>query len=33
MKKLIRKILREEIEKSDKHYRRLDIISDHVQLP
>jgi hypothetical protein len=33
MKKLIRKILREEIEKSDRHYRRLDIISDHVQLP
>ena len=33
MKRLIRKILREEIEKSDRHYRRLDIISDHVQLP
>ena len=33
MKKLIRKILREEINKSDKHYRRLDIISDHVDLP
>jgi YD repeat-containing protein len=33
MKRLIRKILREEINKSDKHYRRLDIISDHVHLP
>tara|TARA_R110002020_G_scaffold204382_1_gene408446 strand:+ start:128 stop:544 length:417 start_codon:yes stop_codon:yes gene_type:complete len=33
MKKLIRKILREEIEKSDRHYRRLDIISDYVELP
>ena len=33
MKKLIRKILREEIDKSDRHYRRLDIISEHVQLP
>ena len=33
MKKLIKKILREEIEKSDRHYRRLDIISDYVQLP
>tara|TARA_R110000803_G_scaffold17862_1_gene48001 strand:- start:195 stop:842 length:648 start_codon:yes stop_codon:yes gene_type:complete len=33
MKRLIRKILREEIEKSDKHYRMLDKISDHVQLP
>ena len=33
MKKLIRKILREEIDKSDKYYRRLDIISEHVQLP
>jgi hypothetical protein len=33
MKKLIKRILREEIEKSDRHYRRLDIISDHVQLP
>jgi len=31
MKKLIRKILREH--KSDKHYRILDKISDHVQLP
>jgi len=33
MKKLIKKILREEIEKSDRHYRILDKISDHVQLP
>jgi len=33
MKRLIRKILREEIEKSDKHYRMLDKISDHVDLP
>jgi hypothetical protein len=33
MKRLIRKILREEIDKSDKHYRILDKISDHVQLP
>ena len=33
MKRLIKKILREEIDKSDKHYRMLDIISDHVQLP
>jgi hypothetical protein len=33
MKRLIRKILREEIDKSDKHYRILDIISDHVHLP
>ena len=33
MKKLIKRILREEIDKSDRHYRRLDIISDHVQLP
>jgi hypothetical protein len=33
MKKLIRKILREEIDKSDRHYRILDIISDHVQIP
>tara|TARA_R110000803_G_scaffold619_3_gene2119 strand:+ start:4051 stop:4515 length:465 start_codon:yes stop_codon:yes gene_type:complete len=33
MKKLIRKILREEIEKSDKHYRILDKISDHVEIP
>ena len=31
MKKLIRKILREH--KSDKHYKMLDKISDHVQLP
>ena len=33
MKRLIRKILREEIDKSDKHYSILDKISDHVQLP
>jgi hypothetical protein len=33
MKRLIRKILREEIEKTDRHYRILDIVSDHVQLP
>ena len=33
MKRLIRKILREEIEKSDRHYRMLDKISDYVQLP
>jgi hypothetical protein len=33
MKKLIKRILREEIEKSDKHYRILDKISDHVHLP
>jgi YD repeat-containing protein len=33
MKRLIRKILREEIEKSDRHYRILDKISDHVHLP
>ena len=33
MKRLIKKILREEIDKSDKHYRMLDIISDHVELP
>ena len=33
MKRLIRKILREEINKSDNHYRRLDIISEHVQIP
>ena len=33
MKKLIKKILREEINKSDRHYRILYIISDHVQLP
>jgi hypothetical protein len=33
MKRLIRKILREEIDKSDKHYRMLDKISDHVHLP
>jgi YD repeat-containing protein len=28
-----KRILREQLEKSDRHYRRLDIISDHVQLP
>jgi hypothetical protein len=33
MKKLIRKILREEIEKSDRHYRTLDTISKYVELP
>ena len=33
MKKLIRKILREEIEKSDRHYKILDKISEYVQLP
>jgi len=33
MKKLIRKILREEIDKSDRHYKMLDKISNHVQLP
>tara|TARA_R110000803_G_scaffold3218_2_gene10963 strand:- start:145 stop:639 length:495 start_codon:yes stop_codon:yes gene_type:complete len=33
MKKLIKRILREEIDKSDKHYRILDKISDYVQLP
>ena len=33
MKRLIKKILREEIEKSDKHYRILDKISDYVELP
>ena len=33
MKRLIKRILREEIDKSDKHYRILDKISDHVQLP
>ena len=33
MKRLIRKILREEINKSDRHYRILDKISDHVHLP
>jgi hypothetical protein len=33
MKKLIKRILREEIEKSDRHYKMLDIISEHVQLP
>ena len=33
MKRLIRKILREEINKSDRHYRMLDKISEHVHLP
>ena len=33
MKRLIKRILREEIEKSDKHYRILDKISEYVQLP
>ena len=33
MKKIIRKILREEIDKSDRHYKILDKISEHVQLP
>ncbi len=33
MKKLIRKILREEIDKSDRHYHILDKISDHVEIP
>ena len=33
MKKLIKKILREEIEKSDKHYRILDKISNYVETP
>ena len=33
MKKLIKRILREEINKSDKHYRRLDIISNYVVIP
>ena len=33
MKRLIKRILREEIEKSDRHYKILDKISDHVQLP
>tara|TARA_R110002020_G_scaffold195169_3_gene396163 strand:+ start:201 stop:560 length:360 start_codon:yes stop_codon:yes gene_type:complete len=33
MKKLIKRILREEIDKSDRHYRILDKITDHVQLP
>tara|TARA_R110000803_G_scaffold17862_2_gene48004 strand:- start:2 stop:424 length:423 start_codon:yes stop_codon:yes gene_type:complete len=33
MKRLIKRILREEIDKSDKHYRMLDKISDYVQLP
>jgi hypothetical protein len=33
MKRLIKKILREEIDKSDRHYRRLDIISNYVEIP
>jgi len=33
MKRLIRKILREEINKSDRHYKILDKISDHVEIP
>jgi hypothetical protein len=33
MKKLIKKILREEINKSDRHYRTLDTISKYVELP
>jgi len=33
MKKLIKRILREQLEKSDRHYRILDKISNHVQLP
>ena len=33
MKKLIKRILREEIEKSDKHYRILDKISNYVEIP
>jgi YD repeat-containing protein len=33
MKKLIKRILREEINKSDRHYRMLDKISEYVQLP
>ena len=33
MKRLIKRILREEIEKSDKHYSILDKISDYVELP
>ena len=33
MKRLIKRILREEIDKSDRHYKMLDKISDHVQLP
>ena len=33
MKRLIRKILREEIKKSDKHYRILDTISNYVEIP
>ena len=33
MKRLIKKILREEINKSDRHYRILDKISEYVELP
>ena len=33
MEKLIRKILREEINKSDRHYRMLDKISTYVEIP
>ena len=33
MKRLIKRILREEINKSDKHYRILDKISDYVEIP
>ena len=33
MKKLIKKILREEINKSDRHYRILDTISNYVEIP
>ena len=33
MKKLIKRILREEIEKSDRHYRMLDKISNYVEIP
>ena len=33
MKRLIKRILREEINKSDRHYKMLDTISEHVQLP
>ena len=33
MKKLIKRILREEINKSDRHYRILDTISNYVEIP
>jgi hydroxymethylpyrimidine pyrophosphatase-like HAD family hydrolase len=33
MKRLICKILREEIEKSDRHYKMLDKISEYVEIP